>query len=493
MRTTIVKGTWLTALACNSKAWLELREESAALSEADLFRMEQGREIGELARALFPSGRLVTTQDGRTPVELTQDLLADGSTETLFEAAFLDDPFMTRADILTRRDGAWHLLEVKSSFSDTVGLEELIDDVAYTALVIQRSGLPIETNSLMLLSRDYRFGDGPERLFEIVDVSARVRSRVEEFADSAEALAEVLLSETPPKPVLVSGCRSCSFFASKCLGRGLNSTVLEIPSLHHTKLERLSAAGIVDLSLASDDLKLNERQERAKYSALTGNVVIEPSLSSALESIVWPCHYLDFETVATVLPLYGGQGCHQQVLTQFSVHHRDGPEAEVRHSDYLADASRESERDLAETLIQVLGLSGTVIVYSHFEKTRIAALQARFPDLAPQLQGILDRLIDLLPVVQDNVYHPEFRGSFSIKAVLPALIPDLSYEGLAVGDGNMAIMKFAQMARGQIVGAKVEETRRDLLEYCKLDTFAMVRLHEALNDRAASRRGAGMV
>lgn len=491
MRTNIVKSSWLTALACRSKAWLDMREEAAELSEADGFRMEQGREIGELARKLFPNGRLVTTQDGRTPVELTQELLADDSTETLFEAAFLDGPFMARADIITRRDGAWHLLEVKSSFSDTGGLEELIDDVAYTALVIRRAGLKIETSSLMLLSREYRFGDGPERLFEIVDVSAPVRGRVEEFGGSAEALAEALLSETPPTPVLVSGCRSCNFFASQCLGKGLNSTVLELPGLHHTKLKRLSAEEIVDLSRVPDDLKLNERQERAKYSALTGNVVIEPGLSKALESIVWPCHYLDFETVATVLPLYEGQGCHQQVLTQFSVHHRDGPEEEVRHSEYLADASRESERALAEALIRVLGASGSIVVYSHFEKTRIAALQERFPDLAPQLQAILDRLVDLLPVVQDNVYHPEFRGSFSIKAVLPALIPDLSYKGLAVGDGNTAITRFARMARGEIVGEAAERTRAELLEYCKLDTLAMVRLHEALLERATLGRRAG--
>jgi CRISPR/Cas system-associated exonuclease Cas4 (RecB family) len=453
METTIVKAGWLTARTCKRKAWLEMREESEPLSEGDRFRIEQGREIGELARGLFPSGHLVTTQDGRSPVELTQDLLAENSTETLFEPAFLSRPFITRADIITRRDGKWHLLEVKSSFADTPNFERLIDDVAYTALVIGHTGLTLETISLMLLSRDFRFGDGPERLFEIVDVSPQVRTRVEEFARSAEAIAELLLSDTPPTPVLVSGCRSCSFFANQCLGKGLTSTVLEIPSLQPAQLQLLSARGIVDLSLAPDDLNLNESQGRAKYSALSGNFVSTPNLSSALNSIVWPCHYLDFETVAAILPLYEGQGCHQQVVTQVSVHRRESPEAELWHTEYLADASRESERNLAETLIQVL--------------------------------------FDLLPIVRDNVYHPGFRGSFSIKAVVPALIPDLSYEGLNVSDGAMASTKFAKMACGRIVEKDIEKTRRDLLAYCKVDTFALVRLHEDLSNRAARRRGAG--
>ena len=119
-------------------------------------------------------------------------------------------------------------------------------------------------------------------------------------------------------------------------------------------------------------------------------------------------------------------------------------------------------------------------MYSAFEETRIKALQKLFPDLAKPLEAILDRIIDLLPIIESNIYHPSFRGSFSITRVLPALVPDLSYAGLEIANGDTAITRFAKMARGDITGEAVDKTRRELLEYCKMDTFAMVRLHEAL-------------
>jgi len=157
----------------------------------------------------------------------------------------------------------------------------------------------------------------------------------------------------------------------------------------------------------------------------------------------------------------------------------------VRHSEYLADAGRECQRELAEALIRALGQNGSVVVYSSFERTRIKGLQKLFPDLSEQLQAILDRFVDLFTILADHAYHPDFRGSFSIKKVLPALLPDLSYAGLAIRDGDMAITRFARMARGEVGGDEAEATRRQLLDYCEMDTLAMVRLHEKLVELAS--------
>ena len=491
MKDTLSKSDWLAAEECLAKAWFQLRAPSTPPNEAGLFRMQQGQEVGSRARELYPNGIFVSGSSGKTPAEITEVLLADASVETLFEAEFRTGPFVAKADILKRQGGAWHVLEVKSSFSDTSRMKELIDDLAYTVMVLRLTGLQVAGSSLVLLSRNYRFGDRTDSLFEIIDKTVEVDARVAQFEDSAEGVAHALFDGAAPTQTLVSACRDCEFFSDECLGSGLAHTVFDIPGLHHTKLKRLAAEGIIDLSLVPEDLKLNPRQERAKYSALSGNNVVEPGLGAALKSIEWPCHYLDFETVATVLPVYEGHGCHQQVLTQFSIHHRDTIDGEVRHSEYLADAKKDCQRDVARALIEALGERGSIIVYSSFEKTRIKALRDAFPDLAQQLDAILNRLKDLLPLIEDNIYHADFRGSFSIKKVLPALIPDLSYAGLEVADGDTAITRFARMARGEIVGDDVAVVRQQLLDYCRTDTLAMVRLHEVLGRLAAGRRAAG--
>lgn len=487
MKETIDKSDWLVSVQCLTMGWFGRRSSSKAPSEAELFRMEQGQEVGKLARELYPTGILVSDASGKTTVELTNELIASPSTDILFEAEFTFGRFVARADILRRVPGGWHVLEVKSSFAGSGGIKELIDDLAYTTMVLRRSGLQITTASLVLLSRTYLYGQAPSNLFEIHDSTIAVNERVSAFEKMADTVARALFEDTKPSPALVSACRNCSFFEDQCVGAGIAHTVLEIPGLHHTKLKRLSASAIIDFSQAPSDLNLNERQERAKKAVLSGKLVVEPGLRTALGSITWPCHYLDFETVATVLPVYDGHGCHRQVLTQFSLHHRGSITADPTHDEFLADAERDCERELAEALIKNLRERGSIVVYSTFEKTRISALKDMFPDLAVPLQSILDRIQDLLVVIQDHVYHPGFRGSFSIKKVLPVLVPDLSYVGLAVADGETAITRFARMARGEISGEQVKITRRQLLAYCKLDTFAMVRLHETLLRLAAGQ------
>jgi predicted RecB family nuclease len=485
IRERITKSDWLAAQGCTSQAWFALRSKRTVPNEAGLFRMEQGREIGTLARELFPGGTIVSELDVKKAAQVTAELLNAPSTVTLFEAAFVADKFVARADVLKREQNGWHVLEVKSSFPDTNGIKDLIDDLAYTVFVLRRSGLSVRKASLVLLSRGFRYGDGPDHLFEILDKTIEVDLRVTDLEGSVDTIVGALFADERPSPVLLSGCRDCKFFETDCLGVGVDHTVLEIPGLHNTKLKRLSAAGIIDLSELPNDLNLNDCQVRARAAAISGKVFIKTGLSAALHAIQWPCHYLDFETMATVLPAYQGHGCHRQVLTQFSIHSKDRLSDEPSHRDYLADAAQACERILAEALIRDLGDSGSIMVYSPFEKTCISGLRNVFPDLAPALQQILDRLIDILLIIRDHVSHQGFRGSFSIKKVLPALVPALSYKDLEVADGDTAIVRFARMARGEITGENIETTRQHLLKYCKLDTFAMVRLHEQLSLLAA--------
>jgi hypothetical protein len=479
MRATISKSDWLSARKCSAQGWYALRAELTAPDEAGHFRMQQGQEIGVLARKLYPGGVLVSRTNGKSPAQLTQERIADRTKPALFEATAVAGPFVAKADILHRHNGGWHLFEVKSKFPGKDN-DELVDDLAYTAMVFKRAGLPVTRASVVLLSRAYRFGQGPERLFEIIDCTTDVLARAVEFDGTADDFASVLLREVPPAPLLVPACRDCSFFRDRCLGAGLQHTVLEIPGLHFRKLQRLSAEGAIEPWRIPDDIGLSDRQERVKSCIISGEPFVDPALRGALGAICWPCYYLDFETVSTFLPLYDEHGCHEQVLTQFSVDLREAIEAAPQHCEYLADPSRDCQRELAEALISAVGQTGSIIVYSSFERTRISALQTLFPDLAARLGTLLERLVDLRSLIEKYVYHPEFKGSYSIKATLPALVPDLSYKDLAIDDGEIAVTRFARMARGEVSGSDAQLIRQQLLEYCRMDTLAMLRLHGSL-------------
>ena len=465
---------FLAGTKCTTMAWYQARQESPLLDDAARFRMEQGREVEELARRLFPDGTLVRGHNAPAILE-TQRLISRDATTTVFAATFNSGPFTAKADVLTRNGAGWDVTEVGSGFSEST---EYVDDLAYTAMVLRRGGVPVKKSALLLLSREYRRGDPVDKLFTRLDKTRDVDVRSKAFDERADAIAEAVLVERVPQAVLISACRTCEFFKTLCLGARCAHSVLELPRLHHTKFAKLCAAGLVDIRDVPADLALTELQQRVKIAAASGELFVAPGLADALTPIEWPCHYLDFETVASTLPLYDAHGCHHQVLTQFSVHHRDGVDAAPRHSEFLADPKEEQERLLAERLLEVLGTGGSIIVYTHFEKVRVKVLMDQFPDLADSLRAILTRFVDLQRIIKDHVYHPAFAGSFSLKKVVPALVPGVSYDALPVADGDNAIAVFARMARGEL--ADTAEARRQLLAYCEMDTFVMVKLHEIL-------------
>lgn len=260
MKETISKSDWLRAEVCQPMAWHALRAQpTRRLSEADRFHMEQGRDIGLLAQKLYPEGILVSHSE-HSAAEQTRELMAAAHNQTLFEATVRYGTFVARADIIRRERTGWHVMEVKSSFADTASTDALLSDLAYTVMVFQRAGVKVGRASLVLLSREFRFGELPEQLFEIIEVTDSLKEIVKAFDQEAGAIVKVLFAERQPDAKLVSGCRDCPFFASQCIGAGVPHTVLEIPGLHHKKLDRLSEQRIVDLSLVPDDFGLNSRQ-----------------------------------------------------------------------------------------------------------------------------------------------------------------------------------------------------------------------------------------
>ncbi|MYD12935.1 MAG: DUF2779 domain-containing protein [Gemmatimonadetes bacterium] len=477
------KADFLAAHKCLTMAWYRHRDDQSVPDLAARFRMQQGREVAEYARELWREGTLVGGPTGEA-ISLTQRLIKSGA-RTIFEATFRSDPYVAKADVLIQNGDGWDVIEIKSSFSNSTKVaHDYVDDLAYTVMVLRRAGIKVKRSHLLLLSRDYRYGDSVSNLFKTLDKTQDVDARAAEYGQVADDIGAAVHGAEPPQAVLKHACRSCDFLNTVCLGSGIQHTVFELLNLHKTKFERLYSEGVVDIAETPSDLSLTVMQQRVKDTVDSGQVFVAPELAPELGALQWPCYYLDFETVATVMPLYEGHGCHRQVLTQFSVHRRDGPQARLDHYEFLADATKDQERELAERLIEVLGAQGDIVVYSHFESVRIKALISRFPDLIDPLEAIRRRLTDFAKIVRKHVYHPAFHGSFSLKKVIPALVPDVTYADLEIGDGDAAISIFAKMARNEI--SDIEDARTNLLAYCKTDTLVMVRLHDKLTNLAPS-------
>jgi len=479
----VSKNVFLNALVCPSLGWLlrsgepieQLSEE--ALSLAEQFRIEQGAEIGGRARELYPQGKLI---DERVPVKAANEtitLLADKKQSIIFEATFLVDSYVTRADILKREKKGWHLVEVKSSVNDK---PELVDELAYTAMVMMRAGVEISSSALMLVSKDYRLGMKDEALFVEVDHTDDALLRAVEFTNFWDEVKKQTGAPAMPVPELQLACKKCPLFAD-CLGKGIDNHVLEIPRLSPKKFDSLKALGVVCIEDIPPTFELTQNQAVVRDCVLSKKPHINGSLKVELDSIVWPTYYLDFETVMIAIPLYPDIAPYTQMPIQYSIHKCSDVGKVVAHKEFLSDHRKDDRRRLAETLISDLESVGNIITYSNFEQNTINALARLYPDLSDKLERMLDRMVDLEAIIRRNFYHPDFHGSISIKRTLPALVPDMSYDDLEIREGDSASAAFAYLALGRWKAeSDIQAIRNNLLQYCARDTLAMVKLHQRL-------------
>lgn len=474
----VSKNIFLNALACPTLGWL-IRAgkilKTPTLSER--FRIEQGMKVGRRARELYPDEILIDDKDIVSASKKTKSLMNHPNIPIIFEGVFLFGSFTAKADILKRKDNGWHMIEVKSSVNDK---KEFIDDMAYTAMVIENSGFNISNVSLMLISKDFRLGMKNEKLFVEIDHTDRVRDRVEEFKPVCEQIEEITRMSAKPEPNLRFECRKkCELFKN-CLGKNIENHIFDLPRLSQSKFNKLTELGIVCIEDIPNGFSLTENQARIKDCVQLKKPFIGNKLKDELESISWPAYYLDFETVMTAIPLYPDIAPYTQLSTQYSIHKCSELGHIVEHLEYLADPSRDCRRELAENLIKDLKGEGGIIVYSNFEKSIINGLGRAYPDLSRELNFLIDRLVDLEVIIRKNFYHSNFHGSTSIKKVLPVLVPDMSYEGLEITDGDTAMAVFAFLALDKYEDREVKTIKRNLLDYCKQDTLALVKLHQRL-------------
>ena len=463
----------------------ELAEQPDAAAEAII---QQGRDVGMLARQLFPGGVEVGF-DGSLDqaIRTTRELVANREIPAIFEGAFEDGGVLVRVDVLHRRaDGRLRLIEVKSSASLK---EEHLDDVAIQYRVLSRCGLDVGSCCLAHVNRSFVFRGGsvdPWRFFRIRNVTRQVARLQPKLTFQLRAQFTVLNMPTAPDIAPGRHCTNpvtCEFY-DRCNISRPDDHIGYLPRLHASAAEELEELGVASIHDIPDDFELSDIQRRAATCVQTGEPWFDrEALKTKLGDLKYPLFFMDFESRNPCVPSFAGMHPYDHVCYQYSIHLRREPGAELEHHEFLATDVSDPRREFISSLCHALGESGSIVVYSSFESQRLSDLAVWLPEYAERIGGIQARLFDLLPVVRQHTYHPAYAGSYSIKSVLPALVPEMSYAGMEVANGQDAGLAWESLVRGGLNCDERERVEKGLRAYCGQDTLAMVRLLEVLRAR----------
>jgi hypothetical protein len=474
--------------------WLEvhrpkLRDDSAATQAS----FAVGHQVGDIARRLYdPKGKgvLIDPQaDGfDAAFARTQELLQ--SAQPIFEAGFRAEGALALADVMlpVRKNGklAWRMIEVKSSTSVK---DYHRDDAAVQSFVARSSGVPLTKIALAHINSDWVYpgNEDYDGLLLENDLTDEVFGRGEEVRGWIAEAQQIVAKKREPRVATGKHCGNpyeCGFLAY-CQSQEpqAEQPIRWLPGRLSNGLQaHIETHGLTELRDVPDEL-LNDKQQRVKAVTLSGKPYFDQRATVAtLASHKLPAYFLDFETIQFAVPIWKGTRPYQQIPFQFSIH-RLSRTGKVEQQVFLDLSGADPSKAFAEDLIAACGERGPIFVYNAgFETARIRELSERFPRLAKPLLALNERVVDLLPVARDHYYHPSQQGSWSIKSVLPALCPDLHYGGLdGVQDGGMAMDAFLEALAPQTSKTRKTEIEQQLLAYCALDTYAMVRLWAAFS------------
>ena len=483
------KSKLLAFRQCPKRLWLEIhRKELRADSAATQASFDVGYQVGDIARQLYdPRGKGVLldpfAEGFDAAFSRTADLLR--SAQPIFEASFTAGGALALADVMlpVRRGGKlkWRMVEVKSSTSVK---DYHRDDTAIQAFVARTAGVDLDAVALAHIDSSWVYpgGDDYQGLLVENDLTDEAFSREDEVRGWI-ADAQVIAGKRK-EPAICTGAHcndpyECGFFGY-CQGQEPQAEypVAWLPRIQSRALKDLIAGdGVSDLRDVPDDL-LNERQVRVKTHTLSGKPYFDAAKAAAdLTPHRLPAYFIDFETIQFAVPIWKGTRPYQQIPFQFSVHRLSRTGKLVQRA-FLDLSGNDPSKAFAEALIAACGERGPVFVYNAgFETARIRELGERFPRLKNALLALNERVVDLLPVARDHYYHPSQQGSWSIKKVLPAVAPELRYDALdGVQDGGMAMDAFLEAISPTTDKARKDQIKQQLLDYCHLDTYAMVRL-----------------
>lgn len=478
------KSLILKGLQCPRALWLTRHPPEFTFPEDPEreARFRAGTEVGQLAQQLFPGGVEVPFEGLSVPAQIarTRELIDNGA-EVIYEASFAFSAIFVKVDILIRNGSVWEIHEVKMGTS----IKEVnIDDVAVQRYVLEGCGLNISDCFLVHINSSYERRNGLEvdRLFHSESISSRVAARQLGIPEIVAALRETLREPSEPNIDIGPWCHTpyeCAFIPW-CWRLIPEDSVFDLRGRGIDRFALYRQGIVRQADIPRDALNPKQRQQ-VEATLKKQDTIDRPQLRSFLDSLWEPLCYLDFETFSDPVPRFAGNRPYQQVPFQFSVHLQDNAGSTPQHADFLAVPGFDPRRALSERLLAVIPEEACVLTYNQaFEKRILGDLAELFPDLRRALLQRRENVRDLMiPFRERTVYRWPMRGSYSIKDVLPAMVPDLSYDGLPIADGHAAMRAYRQL-EALPSDTERQELRDALRDYCRLDTLAMFRILQAL-------------
>ena len=473
------KSRLISAWQCPKRLYLEKHRPDLAVITPQMESMfAGGHQVGAIARQLYGTPLSVEIPFQRRMslmVQETRRLIEKGATEPIFEATFQTEGVLVRVDVLIPRGDSWRVIEVKASTSVK---DYHVLDCAIQGWVLCNSGIHVDSISLAHINNQFVYPGGGDYAGLLIenDLTEEVRKLEPRVV---ELIAKAREAASGPMPDISVGAQcskpyDCQFQAH-CWPTETRYPITGLGG-SKAKLGEYVALGARDILDVDENSITAATQRRIYRVTCKGEAEILEGARRSLEALAYPRYYLDFETIAPGVPFWAGTRPYAPVPVQWSCHIEDEC-GELRHEEFLDLSGAPPMRALAERMIECLGTSGPVLVYTKYESQVIDKLIDMFQDLAGPLQHIKDRLFDLHPVVKENYYHPQMLGSWSIKAVLPTINPDMDYaklEGIAEGTG--ASDGFIEAIDPDTDMVRKLELEEQLLRYCKFDTEAMVEI-----------------
>jgi hypothetical protein len=485
----ISKTLFIEGMRCLKLLWYRINRPTLAapLEEKVKYLFQTGHKVEEYAHKLFLGGVLIGNGQ-RGPFK---ELLAEteheihGSAPFIFEATAANNNMYCRADVLERlNSNRWNLAEIKSC---TKLKPEHVYDVAFQCECLRNVDRTVEKAYLLHIDNQYvRQGEiEPSGLMRIEEITSEVMAEIPNIPHRVTAMIKMINKPEPPKVSIGSRCRSPSVcpFAGLCFHDIPESSIFELPYASSRVLASLLKQGISRLVDIPDDFQLSPRQSAQVRSAKTGRpVFMRGEINNFINRIYFPLHYLDTETGSFCIPPWNGASPYRKVVYQFSLHVQEKKNGFLHHYEYLPENTDDPQRRVIEELISHIGDHGSILAWNaSFEKSVLQGLADRFPEFADQINSILNRVVDLIVPFRSGAYSDyRFRGSASIKKVLPVLVPVLSYSGMPISAADDSSLAYQKYIEGQMTQEEWTVLRPAMLAYCELDTQAMVRILDVL-------------